>query len=224
MKNVLGMETFRGDDPEFADDDLAMVRNGRSFVALLRLPNGESPLVGSRSQRGHFAFRVSNEEFAKFRRELPKMLEKHRAHPDQSLEIEYQNYGVQQSLFFQDPDGNELEVTTWEELDRPEESDEGAFLRKALLLDVRTSQEFQQVALPKSLLVPHTELLEKDSGAIERVLDAVEGDKNAEIAVYCAAGVRSATAKAVLDSHGFTNVQNWVNIEKIVQSIARPRM
>merc|ERR1711879_504833 len=173
---VVGMETFRGDDPNFADDDLAMVRRGQAFVALLKLPQGESPLRGSRSQKGHFALRVANEEFADFRLRLPKLLETHRVSEEQSVEVQFEDYGVQRSLFFHDPDGNELEVTTWDEVERGEDTPAADFLRKALLLDVRSVAEYQQVALPKSILVPHTNFLENGSGAVQQVLHEVNGD------------------------------------------------
>ena len=53
LRGVLGMVPFRADDPHFASEDLRMVRNGPAVVALLRLPEGEAPLQGSRSQKGH---------------------------------------------------------------------------------------------------------------------------------------------------------------------------
>lgn len=110
---VLGMEHVLADDPMF-NGDIAMAGvRGAPLVALLRLPENESPLAGSREQRGHFALRISNEDFTKLRGQLPTMLRTHRAHDRQSLWIEEQDYGRQLSLFFEDPDGNEVEVTTW---------------------------------------------------------------------------------------------------------------
>merc|ERR1719464_2061880 len=141
-----------------------MVHNGAAFIALLRLPEGEAPLVGSRSQKGHVAFRVSNKEFQALRERLPTLLKEHQVYADQSVDIIEEDYGVQQSLFFFDPDGNELEVTTW---DAPRVEDGGAFLERALLLDVRSQQEFQQMALPKSLNVPHVLVLDAAGGGID---------------------------------------------------------
>lgn len=219
---VLGMVPFRSDDPNFAGEALAMVRNGAVKIALLQLPEGETPLQGSRSQKGHVALRVPTQEFERFRYGLPALLQEHRVHPQQSVQVEEDNYGVQRSLFFHDPDGNELEVTTWDE-DAEDQPNEGAdFLRRALLLDVRTPQEFQEVALPKSLLVPHHTIVEPEGEGVDRVLQAVEWNRDAPIAAYCAVGVRSGAAKAALDACGFTNVQNWVNIETIVRGVGKP--
>eukprot|EP00928_Gymnodinium_smaydae_P044516 TRINITY_DN29691_c0_g1_i1.p1 TRINITY_DN29691_c0_g1~~TRINITY_DN29691_c0_g1_i1.p1 ORF type:complete len:192 (+),score=38.67 TRINITY_DN29691_c0_g1_i1:46-621(+) len=110
---VLGMRPFRADDPQFSGD-IAMVKSGDAALALLLLPPGETPLKGSREQRGHAAMRVDWDAFVAFRSALPELLEQQRqVHPAQSLWIEEMDYGVQKSLFFLDPDGNELEITTW---------------------------------------------------------------------------------------------------------------
>jgi hypothetical protein len=42
------------------------------------------------------------------------LLEKHVVNEDQKTEVEEQDYGLQWSLFFSDPDNNILEVTTWD--------------------------------------------------------------------------------------------------------------
>merc|ERR1711974_390994 len=97
LQNVLGMRPFRADDPHFADEDLAMMRNGAACLALLRLPAEEGVLQGSRSQKGHVAFRVSNDEFEVFRGSLPSTLARHREHEGQRVDVEEQNYGVQRS-------------------------------------------------------------------------------------------------------------------------------
>lgn len=86
-----------------------------------------------RALRGHFAFSVgSKAEFERFREKLPRELK--RLHEESLLEdesiggssverddsaegewVEYQNYGVQESVFFHDPDLNEVEVCFWHE-------------------------------------------------------------------------------------------------------------
>merc|ERR1712194_968902 len=195
-----------------ADENLAMVRNGKAFFALLRLPEGERPLQGSRSQKGHVAMRVSNDEFSAFKAKLPDLLKSNQVNSEQSLEIEEDDYGIQQSLFFEDPDGNELEVTTWVQGENDSKSVD--FLRDALLLDVRSPDE--------SLHVPHVAILDASAGGLEKVLDAVDGDLGAPIAAYCAAGIRSASAMEALKAKGFTNVENWVSIEHIVRNVGKP--
>eukprot|EP01062_Namystynia_karyoxenos_P066900 TRINITY_DN60820_c0_g1_i1.p1 TRINITY_DN60820_c0_g1~~TRINITY_DN60820_c0_g1_i1.p1 ORF type:complete len:281 (+),score=101.03 TRINITY_DN60820_c0_g1_i1:83-844(+) len=118
-RGVLGMEQFLAKHPHFDNQYVVMIRGGGAVLALLQLPDGEQPLNGSREQRGHAAVRVSPAEFQRFRRLLPELLEKHRLHPEQSAAIQEQDYGLQLSLFFYDPDGNELEVTTWVDEDDP---------------------------------------------------------------------------------------------------------
>ena len=118
---VAGMEPFLEGDPDFCDENLAMVSSGTgdAKIALLKLPAGESPLRGSREQKGHVAFRVSHEEIRRLHSTLPQLLLAHRAHPQQPLDIDVQDYGLQLSLFVTDPDGNEIEFTGWVERDNP---------------------------------------------------------------------------------------------------------
>merc|ERR1712150_87016 len=138
------------------------------------------------------------------------------------VQVQEENHGVQRSLFFHDPDGNELEVTTRDE-DAEDQLNEGAeFLRRALLLDVRTPREFQEGSLPNSLLVPHHTILEPWGKGVDRVLEAVEWNRDAPIAAYCRTGRRSGLAEVELDACGFTNVQNWVNIETIMRGVKPP--
>lgn len=67
---------------------------------------------------------------------------------------------------------------------------------EALMLDVRTAAEVEQVGLPGALNIPHTELRDR----IEEVREAAAGRP---IRVFCAAGIRSAIAHRVLDQAGF---------------------
>ena len=101
-------------EPTFVGADLAFLRQGGAYLALLALPPGESPLVGSRAQRGHFAMRVDGRTFWALHSALPRLLECHRARPEQSVDIMCDDFSVQLSLFFYDPDGNEVEITTWD--------------------------------------------------------------------------------------------------------------
>eukprot|EP01063_Lacrimia_lanifica_P005379 TRINITY_DN13138_c0_g1_i1.p2 TRINITY_DN13138_c0_g1~~TRINITY_DN13138_c0_g1_i1.p2 ORF type:complete len:166 (+),score=61.36 TRINITY_DN13138_c0_g1_i1:48-545(+) len=112
-QSVLGFEPFMADDPNFADDDLAMVKAGDAIFALLRIPEGERALRGSREQKGHAALSVTPAEIRRLYHDLPKLLEQHRVCSQQRLDIDVQDYGAQLSLFFYDPDNNELEVSAW---------------------------------------------------------------------------------------------------------------
>eukprot|EP00933_Yihiella_yeosuensis_P043383 TRINITY_DN3815_c0_g2_i1.p1 TRINITY_DN3815_c0_g2~~TRINITY_DN3815_c0_g2_i1.p1 ORF type:complete len:199 (-),score=22.80 TRINITY_DN3815_c0_g2_i1:154-711(-) len=112
-KSVLGMDHVLADDPMF-NGDIAMAGvSGIPLLALLKLPEDEEVLQGSREQRAHFALRTSPEAFALWREQLPELLRAHRIHEKQSLSIQEDDYGRQRSLFFQDPDTNEIEVTAW---------------------------------------------------------------------------------------------------------------
>jgi len=69
----------------------------------------------------------------------------------------------------------------------------------AMLLDVRSPEEFFGRHLDGAISIPIQEL----SGRIGEL-----GDKTDEIVVYCQSGNRSAMAKRLLESNGFTNVHD----------------
>jgi phage shock protein E len=69
----------------------------------------------------------------------------------------------------------------------------------ATLLDVRTPAEFAGGHIDGAVSIPVQEL----GGRIDEL-----GNKNGEIVVYCQSGGRSAVAKRLLESNGFTNVHD----------------
>ena len=69
----------------------------------------------------------------------------------------------------------------------------------AVLLDVRTPQEYREGHIPGSQNVPLQTL--------DKVRSVVE-NKDAELFVYCYSGARSRQATAMLQHIGYTNVQN----------------
>ena len=69
----------------------------------------------------------------------------------------------------------------------------------AVLLDVRTPQEYGEGHIPGSINVPLQ--------TIDKVRSVVE-NKDAELFVYCYSGARSRQATAMLQHMGYTNVQN----------------
>ena len=69
----------------------------------------------------------------------------------------------------------------------------------AQLVDVRTTGEFASGHLPSAKNIPLHEL----SGRLGEL-----GAKDGALVVYCASGMRSARAKAVLEGAGFTKVYN----------------
>lgn len=68
----------------------------------------------------------------------------------------------------------------------------------AVLLDVRTSQEYQEGHVPGSVNVP----LQTIRG------DVVPAKKDAPLFVYCHSGARSSQAVRILAQKGYTNVKN----------------
>jgi len=69
----------------------------------------------------------------------------------------------------------------------------------AVLLDVRTSQEYQEGHIPGSINVP-LQQLDK--------ISSVADNKNIPLFVYCYSGGRSRQATAMLQHMGYSNVQN----------------
>lgn len=73
-----------------------------------------------------------------------------------------------------------------------------------ILLDVRTSQEFDEVHIEGAILIPDNEI--EARAAMELP------DKNALILVYCRSGRRSAGAAEQLIGMGYTNVYDFGGI------------
>lgn len=82
-----------------------------------------------------------------------------------------------------------------------------------LLLDVRTQEEYAQVHLPGSRLIPVTEL----QARAHEVIDLTGNDPNKFIGVYCKRGIRAQRAVDYLKALGFTNVHNLGGIEEAVR-------
>lgn len=70
----------------------------------------------------------------------------------------------------------------------------------ALLVDVRTPEEFQSGHLKGAINISHDETFER--------LAEYGTDKARSIVVYCRSGRRSGIAEGVLKEQGFTNVHN----------------
>jgi len=76
-----------------------------------------------------------------------------------------------------------------------------------VLLDVRNQDEFDEISIPGSVLIPVDEL--------ESRLSELP-DKDAIIIVYCRAGRRSEVAANILAENGFTNIFNMETISNWV--------
>ena len=83
---------------------------------------------------------------------------------------------------------------------------------KAVLLDVRTPEEFKQGYIPRSQNIP-LQLIDNTKHVIE--------DKNTPIFVYCRSGNRSGQAKTLLEAMGYANVKNIGGIISYKGQIAK---
>ena len=70
----------------------------------------------------------------------------------------------------------------------------------ALLIDVRTTEEFEQGHVEGALNIPYQE--------IDKLMSAIGTDKTRPVVVYCRSGNRSGKAKVVLETKGYTNIFN----------------
>jgi phage shock protein E len=88
------------------------------------------------------------------------------------------------------------------------------FLRKgALIVDVRSPEEFNSRHLPKAINLP--------SDQIETTLPPRIPDRNRLILLHCQAGTRSAAAKKKLNDLGYHNAHNlgsYTRAERIIKS------
>mmetsp|Transcript_6216 Transcript_6216/g.9801 ORF Transcript_6216/g.9801 Transcript_6216/m.9801 type:complete len:151 (+) Transcript_6216:307-759(+) len=102
-QRVLGMSLRFNDEDHFwprCKESPAFMERGGAKVALLPVQQGYRERLGD-----HFALTVSREEFKRAQRDLGKLIG--------TEDIEQADYGRQLSLFFKDPDGNVVELTTW---------------------------------------------------------------------------------------------------------------
>lgn len=76
--------------------------------------------------------------------------------------------------------------------------------RGAVVIDVRTAEEYDSGHLSRAINIPVQEL----PGRFAEIEALVAGDRTRPIVVYCAAGSRAAKAKAQLDATGYTHVVN----------------
>ena len=74
----------------------------------------------------------------------------------------------------------------------------------AIILDVRTRQEFSTGRIPGAVLLPDYQ--------IHEYAESVIPDKDSLVLVYCRSGARSRTAASILVSMGFTNVYDFGGI------------
>ena len=79
-------------------------------------------------------------------------------------------------------------------------------IKKPILIDVRSPEEYVSGHIEDAILIPHHEIK-------ETILDEVP-DKSTPIQLYCRSGERSHYAKLMIESEGYTNVQDLGSYEK----------
>ena len=96
-RDVLGLERQHAD--AWGDTPIALMAQG-SGLALFKAPPQGNPAAGLR----HIAFRVDRENFEIAQDDLRS----------RGIAFEFQDHAVSQSIYFEDPDGVLLELTTYE--------------------------------------------------------------------------------------------------------------
>jgi phage shock protein E len=86
----------------------------------------------------------------------------------------------------------------------PAASPKQAIAEAALVLDVRTADEFASGHLPEAVNIPVDEV----EARVEEIAAKVGGDRTKPIAIYCASGNRAGKAESMLEKAGFTKVTN----------------
>jgi phage shock protein E len=84
----------------------------------------------------------------------------------------------------------------------------------ALILDVRTTEEFERGHVPNAIHIPHDELASR--------VTELGADPDAPIVVYCESGRRAATAGATLLGAGRTNVLHLEGDMRAWRELNRP--
>ncbi len=77
----------------------------------------------------------------------------------------------------------------------------------ALLIDVRTKEEFDAGHIDGSINIPYQET--------RALMDAIGADKQRPVVVYCRSGHRAGKAKASLNSKGYSNIFNATGYEAL---------
>jgi catechol 2,3-dioxygenase-like lactoylglutathione lyase family enzyme len=89
------------------------IGKGTTAIALFRVRNGVSRTAGHTGKISmlHLAFRATAQSFLDAQHELK----------DRGIKFEFQDHEISHSIYFRDPDGHGLEITTYE-VERPARS------------------------------------------------------------------------------------------------------
>ncbi len=77
-------------------------------------------------------------------------------------------------------------------------------LSGAILIDVRSIQEFKEGHINGAISIPYYELYKRAKEELR--------NKNQEIMLYCNTGSRSKRAKVILEKLGYNNVKNFYTL------------
>jgi catechol 2,3-dioxygenase-like lactoylglutathione lyase family enzyme len=101
--DVLG---FKQEHEGMWDGVPIFVGNGDAAVALFpaRDKAGSTPHDRAMVRTLHFAFRADRENFLRAQDELKK----------RAIAFDFQNHEISHSIYFRDPDGHKIEITTYE--------------------------------------------------------------------------------------------------------------
>ncbi|HEU0274629.1 MAG TPA: VOC family protein [Candidatus Udaeobacter sp.] len=98
---VLGFERFH----EGAWNGVpAFIGKGNTWIALFPAKQETKPSAHREIRMLHLAFRANRENFLDAQRELKK----------RGIKFEFQDHEIAHSIYFRDPDGHQLEITTYE--------------------------------------------------------------------------------------------------------------
>ena len=101
--DVLGFERRY---EEMWDGIPTFIAKGNTAIALFPLRSNHSPSARGTGRIGmlHLAFRANRENFLRAQQELQK----------RGIKFEFQDHEISHSIYFSDPDGHELEITTYD--------------------------------------------------------------------------------------------------------------
>ena len=88
---------------------------------------------------------------------------------------------------------------------------------RAVVLDVRSIEEWNSAHYEGALLIHHTEI----KARLSEVVRAVDGDRHRPLVLYCRSGRRADLARAALESEGFTRVTNAGGLVDLCPDCAR---
>ncbi|MGF1725150.1 rhodanese-like domain-containing protein [Photobacterium nomapromontoriensis] len=81
---------------------------------------------------------------------------------------------------------------------------------KALIVDVRTNQEFIDGHLPNAINIPHDDIEQ---------LEKIAPDKTQPIFIYCRSGHRASIAEQALKKQGYENIFNGESYQALLNAI-----